>query len=76
MPPPSEPRSPLQGSKRLRSAIEEAAWMVSMTTCPYFEHEGKCDRGCHSEPSCITDEPGNGWVRAALDVLDEALGPR
>lgn len=37
--------------------------------CPYYRSfyrggEGKCDRGCWSEPSCITNEPQGGWPLA------------
>ncbi len=35
--------------------------------CPYYRYwqgeieQGFCQSGCHSEPSCITDEPEAGW---------------
>jgi hypothetical protein len=38
--------------------------------CPYFTYEGTCSFGCHSEPSCHTDNPPDGWpstrIRAVL----------
>jgi hypothetical protein len=58
----------------LRPEIERALGLLSMTQCPYFDHEGVCDRGCYQEPACITDAPGEqGWVGEAIAVLEAAL---
>lgn len=46
-----------------------------LSGCPYYalfhglpghDPHAVCDRGCYSEPACITDEPREGWpsVRA------------
>jgi hypothetical protein len=48
---------------------------VDLSDCPYYRSwqdgggDGKCNRGCHDEPSCITDEPTEGWPsrRVATD---------
>lgn len=45
---------------------------VSMLTCPYLTHDGTCDRGCYSEPACMTDAPVEGWdgvVERAANAL-------
>jgi hypothetical protein len=40
---------------------------VDLSDCPYYRSwldgigDGKCNRGCYDEPSCITDEPTEGW---------------
>lgn len=51
-------------------AVEKALGYLSMTQCPYFDHEGTCDRGCHQEPSCTVDTPIRGWVGEAIHVLE------
>lgn len=52
-----------------------------LSDCPYYrswqegssddqggDGDGKCNRGCHDEPHCITDEPTEGWPsRRATD---------
>lgn len=50
---------------------------ADLSDCPYYQNRwlrnrpelpGKCLRGCWDEPSCVTDEPLDGWPseRAAL----------
>lgn len=56
-----------------RAIVEEAAGMLSMTQCPYYQREEKCDRGCYSEPLCQTGQPIGGWEKAALELLESAL---
>lgn len=34
---------------------------LDLSSCPYYRGEGKCESGCYSEPSCITDRPLKGW---------------
>jgi hypothetical protein len=41
-----------------REMYEEA---LSMTRCPYYLREEKCDTGCYSEPACIAGAPLEGW---------------
>jgi hypothetical protein len=64
---------PAGGIETLTAAISDALESLSMTRCPYYEGTGKCDRGCHSEPSCHTDQPLEGWVGAAIQALEHAL---
>jgi hypothetical protein len=39
-----------------------------LSSCPYYRGVGTCESGCTTEPSCMTDEPSEGWPsrRAAL----------
>lgn len=64
---------PAGGTATLTEAISDALDMLSMTRCPYFRHEEKCDRGCLHEPACITDAPIEGWVEGAIAALERAL---
>lgn len=57
--------------------IRQALGHLSYTQCPFFKdsNNGTCDRGCHSEPACITDVPSTrtpdgGWVEATIEVLE------
>ena len=34
--------------------------------CPHFQGTGTCNAGCHSEPSCETNRPRNGWPKEQL----------
>lgn len=64
-------------NERLREARDETLQMLGMTQCPYILREETCDSGCCSEPACITDEPLEGWVVAAIERLadeDESSG--
>jgi hypothetical protein len=56
--------------ERMQAAIRQALGALSMTQCPYFEHQGVCDRGCHQEPVCVTDQPSGGWAAAAIEELE------
>jgi hypothetical protein len=58
-----------------QEAILEVLGLLSYTRCPFFQGTGKCDRGCHTEPACITDAPLEGWVQSAIALLEEQLGP-
>lgn len=64
---------PPGGVATVMAAVNDALGFLSMTQCPYFDHEGKCDRGCYVEPACITDTPTKGWVAAAITALERAL---
>lgn len=57
----------------LKDSANRAAEMLSMTRCPYYQREEKCDRGCWSEPACHTDQPTEGWVEGAFNALMEVL---
>lgn len=54
-------------------AVHEALGCLAMTQCPYYLREEKCASGCYAEPACRTDEPSEGWVKAALTALEGAL---
>jgi len=34
---------------------------LDLSSCPYYQGTGTCFAGCVTEPSCITDEPLEGW---------------
>lgn len=34
---------------------------VDLSSCPYYQGTGICESGCTTEPSCMTDEPLEGW---------------
>lgn len=61
---------PEERAERVQAAVLRALGHLSMTQCPYFDHEGVCEGGCYSEPACITDQPTEGWVAAAIKELD------
>ena len=50
---------------------------MSLFDCPYYQGTGTCESGCATEPSCITDEPLEGWperiARAAKILRDQRL---
>lgn len=56
-------------SERLRETMREAAGHLCMTQCPAYTDNGVCSGGCYTEPSCQTDEPTEGWIVAALNLL-------
>ena len=49
-----------------RLLSQQADWtyyqiMEDESGCPYYQGKGICSSGCHSEPSCQTSEPLEGW---------------
>lgn len=64
---------PPNGTQTLTEAISEALEALSMTRCPYYQREEKCDRGCYVEPLCTAGQPTGGWVEAAIRALEAAL---
>jgi hypothetical protein len=56
-------------NKNLKSRIAEALNMLGMTQCPYYDHQGKCETGCHQEPECQTDQPTEGVGGGAIKLL-------
>ncbi len=34
---------------------------IDLSDCPYYRGVGTCYASCYEEPSCITDEPSEGW---------------
>jgi hypothetical protein len=52
---------------------------LDLSDCPYYRSwldgigDGKCNRGCYDEPSCITDEPTEGWPSSR--VTDDPWTP-
>lgn len=64
-------------NERLRETMREAAGHLCMTQCPAYTDNGVCTGGCYTEPSCQTDEPTEGWIVAALNLLvpDEDESP-
>lgn len=57
------------GDRPAREVAEEMvrAMEEDRSDCPFYQYSrndgpyGTCNRGCWSEPSCITDEPIDGW---------------
>lgn len=64
---------PEERLERYEAVVQIAAEYLSMTRCPYFDHQGACDSGCHSEPACVADQPTEGWAGAALKALESVL---
>ena len=56
-------------NERLRENAREAAAALCMTQCPAYNDGGVCASGCYTEPACQTDEPTEGWIVAALNLL-------
>lgn len=44
-----------------RFVAEELLEAMGMVRCPYYQRDQKCDRGCYSEPECVTCQPLEGW---------------
>ncbi len=56
------------GSCDTLNAVYAELTEPDLSSCPYYQsmtkpdaERGTCDRGCYSEPACITDEPAGGW---------------
>lgn len=47
----------------------------NLANCPYYRYyigEGpaaSCNRGCWTEPACVTDQPEHGWRPLREDVM-------
>jgi len=53
--------------------LEAVGEALTALWCPYYRQEGDktCGSECWDEPSCVTNQPQEGWVAYARGALKE-----
>ena len=60
--------------ENVKRALIHSVLQYDLGDCPYYTRSGEngaygpntCSHSCHEEPSCITNEPTNGWIWTAI----------
>jgi hypothetical protein len=54
---------------RTSEDVQLAVEALAMTQCPAYHANGVCQTRCWEEPMCEVDEPTEGWIQYAIDLL-------
>ncbi len=55
----------------LREDMDLAVEALCFLQCPAYRGDGVCQSGCSQEPACQVDEPSEGWLQSAINLLAE-----